>query len=96
MELWLVNGQLVAQQQAYSFPYMKESYHEVRHYYCPRCGTVWGMRADPSAVSPRHYFYRQPCGGDMLNPWETEHIDALGPNVLAYLILQTAPGEQHE
>jgi len=97
-ELWLVRNTLVASQQAYVHAYIKETWHEVRHFYCTTCGDVWGQRVNPSLSSPRHYFYKstcRECGGDenMLTPWEISHSDVLGPNVLAYLILaQTAEG----
>ena len=101
MELWVVRDQLVARQQAYSLAYMKEDYDEVRHYYCPNCGKVWGLRANPDAESPRHFFYKSYCrehNGDesMLNPWEWAHIEVLGPNVLAYLILTLTEEVENE
>ncbi len=100
-ELFLVNNQLVARQQAYSHAFFKEAYYEVKHYYCPCCGTAWGLRVDPEAQSPRHHYYRslcKDCGGNnnMLTPWELEHLDVLGPNVLAYLILTLTEEVDHE
>jgi len=97
LELWLVRNKLVASQQAYTHEFIKETWHEVRHFYCTTCGDVWGQRVNPSLSSPRHYFYKSTCvecGGDenMLTPWELSNTDILGPNVLAYLILQTDPG----
>ena len=94
LELFMVKGQLVASQRAYTFPFMKAHYREVRHFYCPTCGEVWGTRAIANAESPRHHFYSNLCkehGGDqsMLNPYEWQHLDVLSPNVLAYLILST-------
>ena len=94
MELWLVHNKLVASQQAYTHAYLKETSHEVKHYYCQSCGDVWGLRVDPSRPATRHYFYKskcRSCDGDenMLTPWEAMHLDILGPNVLASLILTT-------
>jgi predicted RNA-binding Zn-ribbon protein involved in translation (DUF1610 family) len=92
VEMFLIRGNLVAQQQAYSHAYLKETYYEVKHFYCPICGDAWGLRVDNSARDMRHHFYSsecKDCGGEqnMLTPWEQDNIDILGPNVLAYLIL---------
>lgn len=97
----MVDGQLVARQQAYVHTFMQEEYYEVKHYYCPSCGTAWGLRVDPEAQSPRHHYYSKrckECGGDesMLNPWEWMHLHVLGPNVLAYLILTLTQEVDHE
>lgn len=101
VELWLVNNQLVAQQQAFVHAFFKESYYEVKHYYCPSCGNAWGLRVAPNFQSPSHHYYQstcKSCGGDeqMLTPWEQGHLDVLGPNVLAYLILQQTLEVDHE
>lgn len=93
MELFLIHGSLVACQQAYTFAYHKETYHEVMHFYCPSCGDVWGTRVQPEAPASKHRYYRrmcEECGGlnDMLLPWEWSQLDVLAPNVMAYLILQ--------
>ncbi len=94
VELWMVNNKLVAQQQAYAHAHLKEEFYEVKHYYCQRCGVVWGLRVQPEVQPSLHFFYKstcRDCGGDanMLTPWELSNIDILGPNVLAYLILTT-------
>jgi hypothetical protein len=102
MELFLVDNKIVATQQAYQSPFMKEAYEEIKYFYCPSCGTVWGMRVNPDAVSPRHYYYKskcKPCGGapDMLVTWERDNSEVLSPNVLAYLILTlTEEVKDHE
>jgi len=93
----MVNSKVVATQQAYVHAFMKESYRELKHYCCSKCGEVWGHRVVPDFVSPHHYFYREDCiscggKGDMLTPWEAMNMDVLSPNVLAYLILSTDRG----
>lgn len=87
MELFLVNDELVAIQQAYSYAYFKEDYYALTNFYCPRCGTVWGRRVQPDAPAPRHLYNDRPCGSDMILPWEWNYLEVLGPNVMAYLIL---------
>lgn len=100
-ELFFVNDQLVATQASYNMPYCKENYHEVRHFYCGTCGNVWGVRIAPDYPSSNHHFYRSLCsehGGknDMLNPFEWENLDILGPEVLAYQLLQQTQEVDHE
>ncbi len=92
-ELFMVDGQLVAHQTAYVHAYMKEDWYEIGHYYCKLCGQVWGLRVIPTAPAPIHFYHSSKCldcdgEQDMLTPWEWAHLDVLGPNVLAYLILQ--------
>jgi len=92
-ELWLVHGELVASQPAYSHAYMKKSWSEARYFYCTECGEVWGIRIDPSQPTIKHYYYKstcKSCGGDenMLTPFESRRLDILGANVLAYLFLK--------
>lgn len=100
IELWIINSRVIASQQAYVHAYFKESWYEVKHYYCPCCGKVWGIRIVPDFMSPRHHYYQSTCSeceGDenMLTPWELEHTDILGPNVLAYLILHGAKAQEN-
>lgn len=101
VELWMVKGKLVAQQQAYVHPFYRESYRALDHYFCSKCGEVWGRRIVPEFQSPHHQVFKEicrPCGGEgsMLTPWEAMHMEVLGPNVLAYLLLQETEEVKHD
>lgn len=91
-ELWLVHGRPVATQPFYWIVKQKEHRHEVKHYYCPKCGSDWGLRICPQASSPPHFFYQSTCadcGGEenMLSPFEQMNLDILSSSVLAYTLL---------
>ncbi len=103
LELFLIRGTLVASQPAYTHPYMKETYHEVRHFYCPKCGERWGTRTKAQLPISLFKYYSKPCnscGGkeawSMLIPFEQRRLELLGPNVLAFLFLEASEGITHD
>lgn len=92
LELWLIRDKLVASQESYSYPYMKDTWRENRYFYCRKCGEVWGKRLDVGAESPSHYYIKstcQNCGGleDMRYPWEETHPEVHSASVLAHLLM---------
>ena len=101
IEMFFIRGELVAQQPAYSIG-RTDPHPEFKYFYCETCGEVWGKRLEPMCSKiPIHYYYRskcKPCGGteNMLNPWEENHLDYLGNNVLAYLFLKTLEEKENE
>lgn len=89
IEVFMVHGSLVASQRAYTMAFMKDDYRETRHFYCPKCGEVWGMRTVIQETNTRHKFYESLCGDcggsfDMLSTFEWRRLDLLHPSVLAH------------